>query len=467
MWDTLLVLSAVCRPWSQQLGGDSSGRFDSWRHVPKVFLHPVVDRVEVNPGEREMKPAHYESALRTLRRVRSMSVHVSGADNFDSCIHFLPRFPHKAQASSSQASRVSHRVWLDHLTLFCTLWPQSERESDRISTALSASLLRCPPLRSIYIHANANVVCTPAALCHEGRSTRLVHVEMAASMLSTMVWSDRLEAIRPWRGASTLQSLALNSSVIHEPDLTIMAMCRALPALSHLHLPNSHNYDVVQRLTQHLGDQLTFLRLHVDGPLARSPALPHSVSVQLTALRSLCLMLRSGEPHSFQLSEHLHLLPRLSELTILDHRALEDGGAAQPLILSSTLPAGLVYLQLQCNTRLIVPPSGSARGEPVELILPLLPSLLCLSLALPVAQITDRLLSSLPALFPHLTHFFIGNTDWDDSAEWMQKLAGLRSQLGEEVWCETAAAVEEQRLDRRWQREVGVEVSGYGQRVYS
>ena len=33
----------------------------------------------------------------------------------------------------------------------------------------------------------------------------------------------------------------------------------------------------------------------------------------------------------------------------------------------------------------------------------------------------------------------------------------LREQLGAAVWCDSEEAVEQQRLDKRWQREMGVE----------
>ena len=464
--DQLLVLSAVCRSWLQLLDGDASGHCNCWRHAPLVTLSPHADNLSVDPGQRTVRPPHYESALRSLRRVPSVLVSLGYYDSFDAGLRVLDLFPY-APSSSAVAS---DRQWLSHLRLSCSLRPRSDGDSERLRMALSRCLLRCAPLRSLDLFTYTELVPTSAALRHVGGSTRLVHLEIQGATLSAMVWGDALqaaeaEAVRAWRGATTVQSLILNS-LINETDMAVKALCVALPSLSYLHLPQCDSHDAVQYVSQHLGDRLTFLRLSVNGSSSTSATLPQSVTAQLSALRSLCINIKSNNVQTFQLSEHLHLLSLLTELTILDERDVEDGVAAPKLIIASPLPAGLTYLQLLCRNQLIIRRPRSAGSDLAELAAVLPPSLLCLSLTLPDKQLSDRLLQSIPAHCPLLTHCFVDNADWHDSAEWRQKLDKLRSALGEEVWCDSPQAVEEQRLDRRWQREVGVQVLGYEQRLY-
>ena len=93
-------------------------------------------------------------------------------------------------------------------------------------------------------------------------------------------------------------------------------------------------------------------------------------------------------------------------------------------------------------------------------ILCLPPSLRCLSLTLPHKTLTARLMSALPTQCPHLTHCHVSHindcSDTDEEDEFSERREGLQDQLGEAVWCDHSSGVEKQRLDRRWQREVGV-----------
>ena len=171
-----------------------------------------------------------------------------------------------------------------------------------------------------------------------------------------------------------------------------------------------------------------------------------------------------------RLSNSLHLLPQLTELTIakLDHETEDDDD--QPTILP-TLPATLTYLYLDHSNELLVT-SQRTGAEPVELLAALAPSLLCLSLLLPVTVLKDTLLSSLPSRCPQLTHCHVADmTDYDEAdhndddeegdearqddawqqkeerAQCAQRLQTLCDRLGEAVWCETVAAVTRQRLE--------------------
>ena len=83
--------------------------------------------------------------------------------------------------------------------------------------------------------------------------------------------------------------------------------------------------------------------------------------------------------------------------------------------------------------------------------------------------LTDTLLSAVPAQCPQLTHCHVGVIDpsqrgsrkWNQSALWTQRLQPLRAQLDATVWCETLEDVEQQRLDKRWRRQVSVRVRQY------
>ena len=242
-------------------------------------------------------------------------------------------------------------------------------------------------------------------------------------------------------------------SPLRKSDMSVQGL-RELPSLTHLHSPQANARDAVQYIAQHLGDRLTFLRLGIDVPL--SP----SVAVQYSALRSLYINVRTKADSLHTVLEQLHLPPQLSELTIADCIY----GTELVLALHS-LPAHLKYLQVRCCQPIL----GAAHltvGTSVHYVLTLLPPLLlCLSLTMPSAAISDTLLSSLPTLCAQLTHCHIGVTDEDhgemkqrQQEEWRQRLPALRSQLGAGVWRETMEAVEQQRMDMRWQREVGVQM---------
>ena len=151
------------------------------------------------------------------------------------------------------------------------------------------------------------------------------------------------------------------------------------------------------------------------------------------------------------------LLPCLSELTIIN--------LAYDVIVLPVLPASVTYFHLACQRRMVSVQQQAAGSDPIELELTaaLPPSLVCLSLALPATAFTNSLLSAIPRQCPRMTHCHVSKcTDWNnDTAVWEEKLQLLREQLDAGVWCDTVAAVERQRLDQCWKREVGVEMLQY------
>ena len=468
VYDTLLLTSAACRQWSQLLdGSDAGGRVSCWRHVPPLTLTLLNNSLLVSQhlhGEddshrRDVKPSHYESALHALRRVRSIVISVLSA-SLSACLRFLDLlFPPHASSSADQSSP---RVWLDHLTVIASTWlhfSPKKQETEQFRAALSRCLLRCPPLRSAVL-MHSILVPTPAALRQLCSSGRLLHLEVEAEVFSTMC-ADSVEeaATRPWRGAQTVQSLVFISECVGKPSPSLAAFCAALPALTHLHFPlvDYHADEGLQYLGQHLGDRLTFLRLGCDVPLSQS------VAMQLTALRSLYLNFNSILLQ--RVDSRFHFPPALSELTIFD--VVSDVHERGQTVVIPPVPSSLIYLQVRSRSPLLVS-SPEVGAAPVDVIEALPPSLLCLSLILPSAQMTEEMLTSLPSHCSHLAccHISIAATDSDRderenrSVQRTERLQLLRRQLSAAVWCETAAAVQQQRLDKQWQREAGVQVWG-------
>ena len=451
VFDSLVVLSAVSRQWRQMVEGDLRGGSDCWRHVPTMNLLPCKDYLMVYPGQRTVKLPPSESALRFLHRVRSLDVAFSGAEplSSDACNRFLDLlFPPIAPSSTGQSSRVR----LDHLTISTTYW--SEKDGRRVSSAVSRCLLHCPPVRSA---ALLLPTMSAAALQHVGSSERLLHLELRVESLSAMVLGHKRKATPPWPIAPTLQSLALfvAAKANAEPDISLLAL-RELPSLTHLHSPHTSSRVAVDYIAQHLGDRLTFIRLEIDIPL--SP----SFATQCSALQSLHITFVPTPLGVAPVSEQLHLPSQLSELTIIDARV-------ERVLVVHSLPAHLMYLQLLGETRLVVAHHPAHSGT-VELLTTLPPSLLCLSLTMPAAALTDSFLSSLPAKCPQLTHCHVGSllsierygaSQEELRAELEQRLSALWDQMSIRMWCETVEAVEQQRLDKRWQREAGVHTGIY------
>ena len=466
-------MSAICRQWSQQLDGDDSGRFDCWRHVPKVLLEPSNNGVQVNSTRVVRHPDNIALMLQTLRRVRSIRIGLSEPDFLPVYLHFLDLLLRHTAASTSSASSSSSsssssepstarhlcsRVRWDHLTIVSQMSFASMRDSEQFGAALSRYVLSCPPLRSVALLVNA-FAPSAAALRHLCSGGRLMQLEVGTWInLVAMVQADGTGATRP----STLESLVvIKPSFSIRADFPSEAVRIAMPSLTHLHLGGYNRDDAAQHITRHLGDRLTFLRLSIHGV-----PLPHSLARQLSRLQSLHLT--ADVLHK---CDCLHFMPHLSELTIVVEGA-EDCPPFdfdfQSLGINSPMPSSLTYLQISSiNANLVRSPATG--GEPVELFAALPPSLRCLSLSIPSKLLTTSLLSAIPRYCPRLSHCHVSKFTWkrDDavlfrqSAEWREKLRLLTDQLDAGVWCEDEEAVEEQRLDRRWQREAGVEVTKY------
>ena len=442
VWHTLLSLSAVSRQWRQMLDGETSGVLDCWRHVPPLKLYPRSDYLILSPARRRV--ILYESLLPFLCHVRSIDIHLS--DGSSSLIHFLDLLFRHIDSSSASINP-SSRVRLDHLAINIAL---SVTKGALIGLAVSRFLLRCPPLRSAVfrIHYESPTMLTTAALRHVASSGRLLHLELRAAQLSTMVWGEGLVEKQPWQGATIVQSVVLNSDNHNAPPLRLLTL-RALPSLTHLQLRQSHTHDdALQDMMQHQRDHLTFLRLKIDDPL------PQPVILVSCALQSLFLDIDTTVSDPLRVLHCLRLMPQLSELTVRDLPKCKGG----PPMRLPPLLATLTYLQIVCRTALIVE-SEAAVGTELHTALPA--SLHCLSLSLPYVALTDTLLSSLSTQCPQLTHLHVDEvTNQHLSARCLRRLERLctGSQLGAAVWCSSVREVEQQRLDKRWQREVGCDV---------
>ena len=262
--DTLLSLSAVCREWSQLLDGDACGRYYCWRHVPQITLQPsdagvlvgsfdgsvsfdcwrrVPEAVRQPSSEgvhlhRNSTPVVQHRAYveltalmsHTVRRLRSIDVSLNQYHEGDVFANirlldllFPSIAPSRSSSSYSSSSSSSStepsasrspgdRVWLDHLTVVCSLVFTCRREREEFGASLSTFILRCPPLRSFaWIMLCPVPVDSTAILRHLCSGGRLQHLQLDAEALSAMVWADNMEATAtvPWRGATTVESFVL------------------------------------------------------------------------------------------------------------------------------------------------------------------------------------------------------------------------------------------------------------------
>ena len=321
-----------------------------WRHVPTLQLYatlnPHQDGLIVKPVAspsplRRVEAVHYECAMRSVTRLRSVILDVSedvaNSTPAATCTHFLdPLFPHTASIS---------RVRLSDLTISSSF--SSSRNKRLVGSGISRCLLRCPPLRScalrvelVHSLALANTLVSSlsvAALRHVVGSGRLLHLELQAEDLSAMVWGDGLEATRPWRGARTLQSVVLSSVGLYrmsQSEKPMMALGHrdALPSLAHLLLPSYDTDSALQHFSHHLGDRLTFLRLRLDRPLPPT-------ELRCSALQSLHLDISPARRDALR-KLALHELPYLRELTIVNKTGLNR----HPTTVLPKLPASLTYL---------------------------------------------------------------------------------------------------------------------------
>ena len=470
VYNTLLALSTVSHRWSQLVNGNSTGRLNCWRHVPALRVAPryadLILSCDPSSHEQLVKIQHWESVLHKLSRIQSLTITLS--DTGPHLSRFLDLLLSLvSQFSSAAGADVSSRVRWEQLSVGRSRHHGSnDADWERSCPAFVEFLSRCPPLRSAAVLFTHRLATTANALRQVGGSTRLVHLELEAAALSMMLWADKSWATRPWAGAVAMQSFVLSRlSDMRRRKLPLKALRVALPSLTHLHLVDigSIDDDAVQHITQHLGDRLTFLRLRV------ATSLSPSAAVHCSALQCLHLTIDSPTSTVLPASDCLHLMPQLSELTIVDYR--RQFAAAVPVVVPP-LPNTLTYLHIVCSTGLTVSQqAGDTRpGEPPTAettIADELPSSLrCLSLTMPHWSISDTFLSSLLTRCPQLTHCHVGESDvrymnvaW--SVGLGQRLMALQSQLGAGVWCRDGREVEKQRLDRRWQREMRITVESY------
>ena len=469
VYDTLLKLSTVCRQWQQLLDGDGNGRYDCWRHAPTMYLGPQGYSLVVSPDHRTVKPPHFASALWSLRRIRSLRIGLTDVTLATGTTFFDLLFPHVPESSSTHSST---HVRLEHLRIDSRKW-MGRPVGKPLKPVVSSFLLRTPPLRAAAFSMPLGPFVTTAALRHMAGSGRLLHFEVRAEELSSMVWGDRRdvtqpsgdygETTEPWRGASTIESLVLTSTFrpsFHAAPDKCFETLEALPSLTHLSLVVKDYWDDARPcLAPHHNDRLTFLRLRLEVQL------PPPLVLTCSALQSLSLTMHSGaQPGVLRVLDCLHMLPQLNELAIQDNR--NTTGHESSLVLPP-LPATLTYLQLSSRFKVSVM-SQPAGTTTVELHTALPPSLLCLSLALPEQEIIDAPLTSIPPRCSHLTHCHVGISaqrpqliqgfvaQVPTPAAWMQRVEVLKAQLGAGVWCDNGSIVEQQRMDKRWQRETGV-----------
>ena len=450
VYDTLLHLSGVCRLWSQRLDGGNSTGLDCWRLVPALKLTPRRSGLHIDGHTRlVLPPSLVSAALHSLRRLRSVVLSLAGCPGSDYELYLAP-FARSADAT--YGSRVEQFT----IDLRDDLHSLSSVQVDRLSIALSVFLQRCPPLESFALipergqwRPTVPSVAALRRLC----SGPLRHLELEAAALAAMVWADKLEPTRPWKRAASLQSLILHSPYISEPNRPLMALSHALPSLTHLHLPEYHDDAAVQYIMQQLGQRLSFLRLN-----NILPSLPSAVRC-CTALQSLYLRIgSSAQDHLESVIHSLPLLPQLHQLTVVESRGVRVD-PSKSIALRLPADCALAFLQLRFTVTKV---ALQLAPDDADTAAALPPSLLCLSLRLQVGDVQSVVAQLASGGGSQLTHCHISASGDDEQAEeWTQRLAALQNKLGAGVWCESEEAVEQHRLDRRWQHSMGLHLLDY------
>ena len=446
VYDTLLRMLSVCRQWSHTLNsGDSTG-FDCWRSVPTLNLRPHHDCLVIH-GNRTVPLSAAQTSLYSLRRVHAVNF------SFVDCP--ADKYSFFLDPLTSARSRVSlQRLCIDMRDeLQSPFYSHLQKSNiELLSASLSHYLLHCPPLRSFELYPERGqwrpIVPSSAAL-RRLCSGPLVHLELEGAALAAMVWADRVEPTRPWK-AKTLQSLVLHSPHIVEPSMALLALCLGLPSLTHLHLTEYHTASAVRYAIRPMGSRLTFLRL--------TSMIPSQLfAEQCGALQSLYLKVGSQAQNSIErVQDCLPLLPQLSELTLVEGRGVRSERAVDCVLMLPPLPR-LTYLQLRF-TMLVV--ALHFAPDPANSSATLPPSLACLSVKLHAVPL-DHLLSTMTGDCAQLTHCHISCTDDGEArVPWTQRLQVLQSKIDIGVWC-GEVEVEAQRLDRRWQRSMGLHLSEY------
>ena len=118
-----------------------------------------------------------------------------------------------------------------------------------------------------------------AALRHLGSSKRLVHLGLAASALAELVRADA----QSWAKSASLKSLDVRALGRGQCHLPLDSLRRALPSLTHLHLPVHCDGVYLRHIAGHLGDRLTFLYVSMIGPL------PQPAALSFSALQSIVI----------------------------------------------------------------------------------------------------------------------------------------------------------------------------------
>ena len=144
-----------------------------------------ADCLEVSSRQSGVPLSHWQSALWSLRRVRSVEFTIQRL-YLPACIRFLDLL---FQPPASSSTRPSSSARLNHLTIIIIALT-SESEGERLYTALSRALLRCPPLCSAALRTaeEPTHVPTTAALRHLAGSGRLLHLGLGAEEVSQMLW---------------------------------------------------------------------------------------------------------------------------------------------------------------------------------------------------------------------------------------------------------------------------------------
>ena len=280
---------------------------------------------------------------------------------------------------------------------------------------------------------------------------RLQHLALGGETMVRLAWGEADEryssASRPCFQSDDVRSIALLGD--WQQQRYIDALNEALPSLTHITLSRLQSPRGVDQILATLGHRITFLR----GGLS-ALSLPDTC-IRCTALQSLYIHAHHAPAELAVVYAALPSLPSLTQLSVVEQQ--QSGGGRYPVmhdlpVLSLPPLPELQYLHLQLSSFRVFPHSANRKPSAI------LPATLThLLLSVPGQQLVPHL-SSVPQLFPRLTHCHINSGASVTSQTWETRLGRLKSRL-RTVWCDSEAEVARHRLDVAWQAEVGVEVS--------
>ena len=285
----------------------------------------------------------------------------------------------------------------------------------------------------------------------------LVHLSLLMSVVPALGSAGCLKSLQSLRLMGRLGGAELLEGEAEEALEDVEQYCdrTLLPSLTHLHIDFGHSLDLSCLLEQ-LGDQLTFLSVHVSWSVPPTC----SETTRYSALQSLHLKRVTFPAHNLH---WLTLFPSLTQLSLIgvgfdsDDSDGSDDGAKDNSISFATasilagLPSSLRYLKLDCLTK------DTPNAVDVELLFSSSHSLHSLThLWVDVSpDVVDRvgyeaLLPAIPSIYPHLTHCRLQCVRHRPGQGRELAWPAVLTERLADIWCAGEELFDQVRLDKQW-----------------